>query len=181
MSLPVLNPAEARRRLADGSAFLIDIREPMERAREAIPGALSYPLSVLLAAASNGSGLTSLPTGKTLIYHCQSGRRTLENEDRLASLGSGEAHILEGGLSAWKTAGYSTRIDRSRPIEMQRQVQIAAGALVFAGVMLAWFVHPMFLTLAGFVGVGLMFAGISGWCGMARLLGILPWNRRPAT
>ena len=23
-----------------------------------------------------------------------------------------------------------------------------------------------------------MFAGISGWCGMARLLGLMPWNRR---
>ncbi|MBN9545140.1 MAG: rhodanese family protein [Alphaproteobacteria bacterium] len=175
MSLPVISPAEARRRLMDGTAVLIDIREPMERAREAIPGTLSCPLS-----ASNGSTLAGLPAGKTLIYHCQSGRRTLENEDRLACLGSGEILILEGGLSAWKAAGYPTRIDRSRPIEMQRQVQIVAGALVFAGVMLSWLVHPVFLALAGFVGMGLMFAGISGWCGMGKLLGVLPWNRRPA-
>lgn len=176
MTLPVINPAEARRRLKDGTAVLIDIREPTERAREAIPGTLSCPLST-----QNESALADLPRGKLLIFHCQSGRRTLENEDRLACFGSGEAHILEGGLSAWKAAGYPTRIDRSRPIEMQRQVQIVAGALVFAGVMLAWLVHPLFLALAGFVGMGLMFAGVSGWCGMARLLGILPWNRRPAT
>lgn len=181
MNLPVIGPAEARRRLMDGSAVLIDIREPIERAREMIPGALSCPLSAFSGAASNGSAPTGLPGGKTLIYHCQSGRRTIENEDRLACLGFGEAYILEGGLSAWKAAGYSTRIDRSRPIEMQRQVQIAAGALVIAGVMLAWLVHPLFLALAGFVGMGLMFAGVSGWCGMARLLGVLPWNRRPAT
>jgi len=176
MSLSVISPAEARRRLIEGSAVLVDIREPMERAREAIPGALSCPLS-----ASNESALAGLPSGKSLIYHCQSGRRTFENEGRLACFGSGEAHILEGGLAAWKAAGYPTRIDRGRPIEMQRQVQIVAGALVFAGVMLAWLVHPMFLALAGFVGMGLMFAGVSGWCGMARLLDILPWNRRPAT
>ena len=176
MSLPVINPAEARRRLMEGSAVLIDIREPMERAREAIPGTLSHPLSAL-----NGAAPAGLPSGKTLIFHCQSGRRTVETEDRLACFGSGEANVLDGGLSAWKAAGYPTRIDRSRPIEMQRQVQIVAGALVLAGAMLAWLVHPLFLALAGFVGMGLMFAGVSGWCGMAKLLGILPWNRHPAT
>lgn len=175
MSLPVISPVEAQRRLMDGSAILIDIREPMERAREAIPGAFSCPLSAM-----NGGAPAVLPRGKVLIYHCQSGRRTLENEARLSCFGSGEAHILDGGLSAWKTAGYPTRIDRSRPIEMQRQVQIVAGALVFAGVMLAWLAHPLFMVLAGFVGMGLMFAGIFGWCGMAKLLGVLPWNR-PAT
>ena len=31
-----------------------------------------------------------------------------------------------------------------------------------------------------FVGAGLLFAGISGFCGMARLLVLAPWNRRTA-
>jgi hypothetical protein len=29
------------------------------------------------------------------------------------------------------------------------------------------------------VGAGLTFAGISGFCGMARLLAVMPWNRVP--
>jgi Protein of unknown function (DUF2892) len=29
-----------------------------------------------------------------------------------------------------------------------------------------------------FVGAGLVFAGVSDWCGMARLLALMPWNRR---
>jgi len=36
---------------------------------------------------------------------------------------------------------------------------------------------PWALVLSGFVGCGLMFAGISGWCGMAKLLGAMPWNK----
>ena len=32
--------------------------------------------------------------------------------------------------------------------------------------------------LSGFVGAGLVFAGVSGFCGMARLLAWMPWNRR---
>ncbi|KAE9854486.1 DUF2892 domain-containing protein, partial [Escherichia coli] len=35
-----------------------------------------------------------------------------------------------------------------------------------------------FFLLSGFVGAGLLFAGLTGFCGMARLLKIMPWNRR---
>ena len=61
-----------------------------------------------------------------------------------------------------------------------RQVQITAGALVLAGVLLGWLVAPGFFGLSAFVGVGLMFAGTTGWCGMANLLRVMPWNRRAA-
>lgn len=55
-----------------------------------------------------------------------------------------------------------------------RRVQITAGALVLLGIWLA----SAFLALSGFVGAGLVYAGISGWCGTTRLLGRMPWNRR---
>ncbi|MDG6745875.1 DUF2892 domain-containing protein [Staphylococcus aureus] len=32
--------------------------------------------------------------------------------------------------------------------------------------------------MSAFVGAGLMFAGVTGWCGMANLLRVMPWNRR---
>ncbi|MGO7251628.1 YgaP-like transmembrane domain, partial [Rhizobium brockwellii] len=47
-----------------------------------------------------------------------------------------------------------------------RQVQITAGALVLAGVLLGLFVTPGFFALSAFVGAGLTFAGVTGWCGM---------------
>ena len=86
--------------------------------------------------------------------------------------------MVEGGLDAWRKAGLTVALDRSQPIDIQRQVQIGAGSLVVLGVVLGVLVHPGFLALAGFVGAGLVFAGVTGFCGMAKLLAVMPWNRR---
>ena len=170
MSLPMITPVEARRRLASGSAILVDIREPMENAREAIPGARLQSLSTFDSSALGD------PNAPVIIFHCQSGKRTCENAEQLLGYAP-KAYLLEGGLSAWKAAGYPTRIDRTKPIELQRQVQIAAGVLIVFGLLLSWLLSPLFLGVAAFVGMGLIFAGVSGWCGMARLLSLMPWNR----
>lgn len=177
MSMPAINPGEARRRLKDGSAIVIDIREPMEHAREAIPGAKSSPLSAFDPHSLADIKGENVPA---VIFHCQSGRRTAENAARLRQCDVPEIYVLEGGLAGWKAAGLETTIDRSKPIEMQRQVQIAAGSLVLTGVALAYLISPWFVLLSAFVGAGLVFAGVSGWCGMARVLSALPWNRAPA-
>ena len=174
MSLPTITPAEAKRLLDSGAAVLVDIREPIEHAREAILGARLHPLSAFDATALGASNPPAL------IFHCQGGGRTASNADRLGACGVQQSYILEGGLSGWKAAGYPTSIDRSKPIEMQRQVQIAAGLLILSGLLLSWLVSPLFLGLSAFVGAGLIFAGISGWCGMARVLSLMPWNRMPA-
>ena len=92
-------------------------------------------------------------------------------------MGHEKVAVLDGGLEAWKSAGLPTRTDRKAPLEMMRQVQIAAGGLVLIGVGLGLLVHPGFFGLAAFVGAGLTFAGATGFCGMARLLALAPWNR----
>jgi hypothetical protein len=58
-----------------------------------------------------------------------------------------------------------------------RQVQIVAGSMALAGALLAWLVSPWFIALSGFVGAGLMFAGITDTCMMAMLLAKLPYNQ----
>ncbi|MFN4101599.1 MAG: DUF2892 domain-containing protein, partial [Pararhodobacter sp.] len=63
------------------------------------------------------------------------------------------------------------------PLPMNRQVQITAGLLTLTGVLIGTFVHPAGYALAGFIGAGLTFAGISGWCGMANVLAVMPWNK----
>ena len=171
--MPSVKAIEAKARLASGTAVLVDVREPSEHAREYIPGAVSMPLSCFDAEA-----LRSTFGGKgapAVIFHCRSGQRTADNAARLGSCGV-KSYILEGGLSAWKDAGLGTVIDRTKPIELQRQVQIAAGSLVLIGVTLSLALSSWLLVIPGFVGSGLVFAGISGWCGMARLLAMMPWN-----
>ena len=58
------------------------------------------------------------------------------------------------------------------------RVQIAAGGLILIGGVMGYTVNSGFFVLSGFVGAGLLFAGISGFCGMARLLDKMPWNQR---
>ena len=143
---------------------------PASVARERIPGAVNVPLNQI----------GDLPRdGRPIIFHCKSGMRTSANAAQLAAAANGvETHILSGGIDAWRGAGHATIADRSQPLEIMRQVQITAGALVLAVVLLGLFIAPAFFGLSAFVGAGLMFAGITGWCGMANVLRIMPWNRR---
>ncbi|MCG7393372.1 rhodanese family protein [Microvirga sp. ACRRW] len=169
MSLPNISPQNAKELIAQG-AVLIDVREADEHARERIPGARHEALSQL-----NGP----LPmNANAVIFHCRSGNRTATHAGKLAAAATCDAYVLEGGIEAWKKAGLPVAHDKRQPIEMQRQVQITAGSLVALGVILGTFVHPGFYALSGFVGAGLVFAGVSGTCAMARLLQLAPWNRR---
>lgn len=169
MTLPRLSPAEARR-LSDSGARLIDIRGRDEFARARAPGAENRPLDELEPFDHDGP----------VVFVCRSGMRTSGNAAKLADCCSGEAYILEGGLDAWKAAGLPVEEDRSQPLEIMRQVQIAAGTLVLLGVALGFLATPVLFGLAAFVGAGLVTAGVTGWCGMARLLAVMPWNRRAA-
>ena len=67
--------------------------------------------------------------------------------------------------------------DKSQPLPLMRQVQIVAGILILLGVALGYAFNSGFFLLSAFVGAGLTFAGITGFCGMARLLALMPWNR----
>lgn len=169
-----LKAADVADRLTRGAAVLVDIREPDEFARRHIGGALLRPLSTFERAH------LKIDPSADVVFTCRSGMRTGANCDRLQAAVDGEAFILEGGVDAWEKAGLPVETDRKAPLELMRQVQIAAGLLVLAGVGLGLTVSPAFFGLSAFVGAGLTFAGATGFCGMARLLGAAPWNRPAA-
>ena len=170
-ALTPLSPEETRRRLDAGRAILVDVREQDEFARRHIAGSLSSPLSQW-----EGTRIPSMP-GQEIIFACWSGMRTAGACDRLATRVSSPAFVLQGGLDAWTKHGLPLVVNAKAPLEIMRQVQIAAGSLVLVGVLLGFMVSPAWFGLSAFVGAGLVFAGVSGWCGMARLLALMPWNR----
>lgn len=171
-----VTPAVAKHLIEDG-ALLIDIRQPEEYAREHIPNAQLHPLSQL----SNGSDKLSLSAASSVIFHCLSGMRSEQNAAKLAQAAApAKAYLLSGGLNAWKKAGLAVQVDHHQPIDIMRQVQITAGIVILAGVILGYSVSAFFFMLSGLVGAGLLFAGISGHCGLARLLTVMPWNKKGA-
>jgi len=173
-SLTSITPERAAELVRQG-AILVDIREADEHARERISGARHHALSRV------GIESPAQPGDDILIFHCRSGARTRANAGRLANAAACDAYVLEGGIEAWKKSGLPVTVDRRQPIELMRQVQIAAGSLALLGAVLGFLVAPAFHALSALVGAGLMFAGITGYCGMATLLGTMPWNRRTGT
>lgn len=169
--LQMLSPQQVRERLGAGNAVLIDIREPDEFSRSHIVGAQSLPLSTWEQAH------LAVDPDADVIFTCRSGMRTAGACARLSARVGGDAFVLDGGLNAWAKAGLPVAINAKAPMEIMRQVQIAAGSLILIGVVLGSVVSPAWFALAGFVGAGLTFAGLSGFCGMARLLMLAPWNR----
>lgn len=170
MPLKPLAPRSIQQYLDQG-AILVDIRAADEYAREHITQARHFTLEQLAADKS------MLKDATAVIFHCRSGNRTQMNAAALSACVPCEAYVLEGGLDAWKKAELPIIADRSQPLELQRQVQIAAGSMVVLGTALGVTVSPWFLLLSGFVGAGLVFAGVSGFCGLARVLMRMPWNR----
>lgn len=173
-SLNLLSPEEVSAQFDRGEAIIVDVREPYERAVAFIPESHAAPLTSFDAEAIR----TSHPSGR-LIFHCKSGARAADAAKRYAqATGAADVCSLAGGIDAWRKAGLPLERSAQAPkLDIMRQVQMVAGGLVLTGVLLGAFVHAAFLILPGFVGSGLIFAGASGWCGMARLLAVMPWNR----
>lgn len=171
-TLKELDAPAAKAWLDSGDTVLIDVREPGEYAREHIPCAKLVPLSTL-----NPTNL-NLHGASRVIVHCASGIRSAKAAERLHDSGIAAVAHLKGGLQAWREAGYDVTVDTSAPLPIMRQVQLVAGGLILLGVALGTLLHAGFFLLSAFVGAGLVFAGATGWCGMAMLLGWLPYNRR---
>ena len=169
---PVLVPLEANRLLRSGAAVLLDVRESDEHRRRRIPGAVSVPLSTF-----DPGKIEGIVGSRTVILQCESGRRSGSAMDLLHAAGRTDVVNLSGGIQEWARQGLELEGDPGASLPMMRQVQIAAGGAVLGFSILAATVDSWFLLGTGFVGAGLCFAGLTGTCGLAVILGWMPWNR----
>ena len=176
MSHSTITPAELARELASTPALtVIDVRTPAEFSEVHATAARNIPLPDVSAASLAGVGHRD--QGEAVYLLCQSGRRAVAAADKLAAAGFKRPIVVEGGTVAWVAAGLPAERSGKKAVSIERQVRILAGSLVFTGVILSRFVHPNFIWLSGFVGAGLVFAGITDFCGMGILLSKAPWNR----
>jgi rhodanese-related sulfurtransferase len=157
---------DLRERLARGDVRLVDVRELPEWAAGHVEGAMHLPLGDLRARPERAG------SGEVLLL-CRSGRRAEQAAEALAAAATDvRPVVVDGGVDAWLRAGLPVRRERG-PISLERQVRIAAGALVLAGLLI-----PGAGFLPYVVGAGLVFAGVTDTCAMGMLLARLPWNRR---
>ena len=159
---------------AAGELDLVDVRMPMEYHSAHAEGAVNHPLDSLdpqaIAATRNGR------SEEPLYLICQSGNRSSRAIKKFLDAGVNNVVNVDGGTTAWVNAGLPV-VHGKKTMPLMQQVQITAGFMVVLGVVLSILVHPYFMGLSGFVGAGLMFAGFTGLCPMATLIGKMPWNR----
>lgn len=174
--MKTITPREANDLLARGEGvLLIDVRTPAEFAAAHATGARNCPLDQLRPEALRaecGGG------DKPVFILCKSGGRATRACQVLAEAGLENAYVVEGGTDAWLAAGLPAARGASAVISLERQTRIAIGSLVLTGVALGYLVHPGLFLIAGFVGCGLIFAGITDSCMMAMMIAKMPWNQR---
>ncbi|MEW4569555.1 rhodanese-like domain-containing protein [Tautonia sp. JC769] len=175
MGIATISPQALEERRKQGKPVdLIDVRTPVEfREVHAEPARL-VPLDQLeprsVMDGRNGS------REEPLYLICRSGGRAQKAAETFVAAGFENVVNVEGGTQAWEAAGLPV-VRGKKAISLERQVRIAAGTLVAIGTALGAFVTPWFLVIPGFVGAGLVFAGITNTCGMGMMLARMPWNR----
>ena len=168
----VISPSELRLMLDTGDTELIDVRNTEEFAARHIKEARSIPLSIL--------DLNQIcDKTKKIVLQCESGSRSKLAAKKLQALSKDlKIYSLDGGIRNWVEKNYAIveGIAVNNKLPLNRQVQITAGIIIVLGIVLTKLMSRLFIIIPLFIGCGLIFAGISGWCGMASLLALMPWN-----
>ena len=172
--IATITPQSARETIAgNASAILLDVRTPSEFSARRAVGARNIPLDALPASLASGE----LPKDATICVLCEKGGRAAIAAEHLIRAGHSHVHVVAGGTEAWAFQGLPVEDSGRKVMSIERQVRIGAGSLVLIGVILGLLLNQAFFALSAFVGAGLVFAGITDWCGMGLLLARAPWNR----
>ncbi len=169
-----MTPSQLKQQLTENSSLhLFDVRTKPEYHSVHIKGARSLPLAEI----ERGTGLNALvPQTEKIVLICKSGVRSNKALASLKKHGYHNVECVDGGTDLCLSEGLDA-VHGKPSMSLERQVRIAAGLLVLTGVLLALLVHGYFIALAAFVGLGLVFSGITDTCGMGLLLAKAPWNK----
>ena len=167
-------PAQLHLILSAGNpAELLDVRTAPEFINAHVSGARLIPLDELNVEAF----LQQHQPGRPVYVLCQGGGRAKKAIEQFESYGCSDCVLVEGGTQAWIDAGLPVNRGTSKVLPLIRQVQIVVGTLSAIGAALALLVSPWFAIVPLFLGCGLLFAGLTGICGLALSLARMPWNR----
>lgn len=170
--MDTITPKALFERAQTGPIDVIDVRTPAEYDEVHAALARLTPLDSLNPEAIHRDRNPEEP----LYVFCKSGNRARMACEKFVKAGFPNVVVVDGGVTAWAEAGLPVVRGERKVISLERQVRIAAGALVVLGVALGLTVHIAFVGLAAFVGAGLVFAGVTDTCGMAMVLAKMPWN-----
>ena len=100
----------------------------------------------------------------------------IRDRRKLRDAGYTNLVLLQGGTQAWEKHALPMHRGQN-PISLERQVQITIGALLILKVVFGFAISELFFVGGALIGAGLIISGVTRWCGLARLLARMPWNR----
>lgn len=162
---------------ADAEPLLLDVRTVAEHRGTRIPGAVCVPEELVRAEAGTLAAALADP-GRSVVLHCQAGPRSRRAHELLSGAGLQGARVLDGGLARFRDVAGDDAVERGSGVwGMERQVRMAAGSLVLAGLIGGRVLSPKARLLSGAIASGLVYSAASDTCGMAAVLARMPWNR----
>jgi len=155
--------------------FVVDVRTPAEFAECHVAGAKLAPLDAL----DPRKVIDALkPAPDAPIYLlCKGGTRAAKAAGQFRAAGFQNVCVVTGGTDACAAAGVPVERGAKTVIPLDGQVRIGIGVMILLFTLLARTVHYAFGYLIPAMAVALIVAGLTGFCGMAILLGKAPWNQ----
>lgn len=167
-----ISPHQALELTQQHTTLFIDVREPAEYASQRIAGTTLAPLSAI-------NSFEIDEACKDVVVHCKAGMRAqkaiVQLQVRYPDL---NFYNIEKGIDGWISNGLATIKGETSGLSLDRQVQLTIGTFVLSGSLLGYFVDAHWFALSGFFGAGLLFAGLSGTCGLGMLIARMPWNQK---
>ena len=101
-------PAELRRRLDDGEDILVvDLRDPEAFAEGHLSDAVNVPIAELPARLAAAKAELAGLRLTAVVLTCQTGARSSNALLQMEHAGLRRVRVLQGGLAAWKGAGFA--------------------------------------------------------------------------
>jgi len=154
------------------NSLLIDVREKNEYNAEHIKNAINLPQSSF----NNNKFHKIIKKNKNIIIYCQSGRRSLEVCETLKNIDGFNIFNLVGGINSWKEHKLAITFNK-KLMPIDRQTQIMMGFFIVFSLILSQVHSAFWLVLTTIIGIGLINAGVTGWCGLSKAINKMPWNR----
>ncbi len=157
---------------------IIDVREEDEFLAEHVENSINIPLSSF---AGMAPGVLNQLAQSNIVIMCRSGVRAVQALSMVRGLGFNDYHeyeIYEGGILRWKQQGQAVVSRKvNAPLPLMRQVQLVVGFMAVGFGTAAALIDPAYAWGAVFIGSGLLLAGATGFCALANVLAMLPWNK----
>lgn len=167
-----ISAVEASKLIKQGNIGLIDVREPAEHSTSHIIESKSHPLGTIDETVINQDK-------NAYIIYCQKGSRGKKACEKLLSQNPNiNIYNMNGGIESWIKQGYEIRKGEKSVLPLDRQVQLSISSLLLLFSALSLTVSSDFIWPVVFIAIGLFIAGATGFCGLARLIALMPWNQK---